>query len=64
MGRAHSETAGFEPKEQRRVSQMQVLPEKLTHESFRALYCDRKPAFELIDGQPEPKALGSRRHAT
>ena len=41
-----------------------ILQEKLARERFRELYGDRKPAFELIDGQPEPKALGSRRHAT
>jgi hypothetical protein len=42
---------------------MQVLPEKLTRARFREVHGDRKPAFKLIDGPPEPKALGSRRHA-
>jgi Uma2 family endonuclease len=40
-----------------------VLDEKLTRERFRELYADRKPYFELIDGQPEQKALGTKRHA-
>jgi len=40
-----------------------VLAEKLTRECFRERYADRKPAFELIDGVPEQKALGSKRHA-
>jgi Uma2 family endonuclease len=37
--------------------------EKLTRDRFREQYLDRKPYFELIDGVPEQKALGSRKHA-
>jgi Uma2 family endonuclease len=42
---------------------MSILFEKLSRERFRELYGDRKPAFELIDGQPEQKALGSKLHS-
>ena len=42
---------------------MNVVHEKLTRQRFRELYAGRKPQFELIDGQAEPKALGSKRHA-
>jgi hypothetical protein len=42
---------------------MSVLSEKLTRERFRELYADEKPNCELIDGRPERKALGSKRHA-
>ncbi len=42
---------------------MSVLSEKLTREQFRDLYAGEKPNFELIDGRPEQKALGSKRHA-
>jgi Uma2 family endonuclease len=42
---------------------MSVSSEKLTRERFRELYADRKPYFELIDGTPEQKALGTKRHA-
>jgi Uma2 family endonuclease len=40
-----------------------ILQEKLSRERFRELYGDRKPAFELIDGEPEQKALGSKKHS-
>jgi Uma2 family endonuclease len=39
-----------------------ILP-PLTRDRFRELYDDHKPNYELIDGVPEPKALGSKRHA-
>ena len=42
---------------------MSVLTEKLTRERFRERYADAKPNFELIDGIPEQKALGSKRHS-
>jgi len=42
---------------------MSVLTEKLTRERFRELYADQKPNWELIEGQPEQKALGSRLHS-
>jgi len=40
-----------------------IATEKLTRERFRELYADRKPNYELIDGVPEQKALGSKRHS-
>jgi Uma2 family endonuclease len=43
--------------------QMSVLTEKFTRERFRELYADQKPNWELIDGVPEQKALGSKRHS-
>ena len=36
---------------------------KLNRECFRALYGDRKPAFELINGQPEQKAVPTKNHS-
>jgi Uma2 family endonuclease len=42
---------------------MSVASEKLSRERFRELYADRKPCFELIDGLPEQKALGSKAHS-
>jgi Uma2 family endonuclease len=42
---------------------MSVVTEKLTRARFRELYADQKPNWELIDGIPEQKALGSKRHA-
>jgi hypothetical protein len=42
---------------------MTSLTGKLTREYFREAYADRKPAFELINGYPEQKALGSKRHS-
>jgi Uma2 family endonuclease len=42
---------------------MSVVSEKLSRDRFRELYADSKPNFELIDGIPEQKALGSKRHA-
>ena len=42
---------------------MSVATEKLTRGRFRDLYGDHKPNYELIDGVPEQKASGSKRHA-
>jgi Uma2 family endonuclease len=42
---------------------MSLVTEKLTRDRFRELYADQKPNWELIDGIPEQKALGSKRHA-
>ena len=40
-----------------------MVTEKFTRERFRGLYADQKPNWELIDGVPEQKALGSKRHS-
>lgn len=42
---------------------MSAVAEKLTRSAFRKRYADQKPNWELIDGIPEQKALGSKRHS-
>ena len=42
---------------------MSAVTPKLTRQAFREIYADRKPNWELIDGEPEQKALGSKRHS-
>ena len=59
--RAQSRPSEMEAETERTVTV--ILQEKLSRERFRELYADRKPAFELIDGSPEQKARGSKKHS-
>jgi Uma2 family endonuclease len=43
---------------------MGAVSEKLTAGTFHELYADRKPYFELLDGEAVQKALGTRLHST
>jgi len=40
-----------------------IVQEKLSWQRFRELYGGRKPAFELIGGIPEQKALSTTEHS-
>jgi Uma2 family endonuclease len=42
---------------------MSVAAEKLTRERFRATYAERKPNYELLDGEPLQKPLPTRLHS-
>lgn len=42
---------------------MGAVSEKLTAGTFHELYADRKPYFELLDGEAVQKALGTRLHS-
>jgi Uma2 family endonuclease len=42
---------------------MSVLAEKLTPQRFRELYGDRKPYFELLDGEAVQKSVPTRLHS-
>lgn len=42
---------------------MSVAAEKLTRERFRALYAQRKPNYELLDGEAVQKPLPTRLHS-
>jgi Uma2 family endonuclease len=42
---------------------MSAIAEKLTSERFRKLYAQRKPHFELLDGEAFQKALPSKFHS-
>lgn len=42
---------------------MSVAAEKLTREQFRDMYAQRKPNYELLDGEAVQKALPTRLHS-
>src|SRR3954454_16217667 len=42
---------------------MSVAAEKLTRERFRATYAQRKPYYELLDGEAVQKSLPTRLHS-
>ena len=42
---------------------MSVATEKLTRERFRAMHAQRKPYYELLDGEAVQKALPTRLHS-
>ena len=42
---------------------MGVVAEKLTSKRFRELFNDEKPYFELLDGEPVQKVLGTNLHS-
>ena len=43
---------------------MSVAAQKLTRDHFRALYAQRKPYFELLDGEAAQKPVPTRFHST
>jgi Uma2 family endonuclease len=42
---------------------MSAVAHKLTVEEFRATYADRKPNYELLNGEAVQKALSTKRHS-
>jgi hypothetical protein len=43
---------------------MGALSEKLTSSTFRKTYAEKKPYFELLDGEPVQKAFPTTHHST